>query len=68
MSSLPVVSLKRRGSELAAAEKQLQILNQPNGLPRFQELLDQNELGLLRADGLDILQVNVGKLVASITG
>ena len=62
LNSLPVISLKRRGSELAAAEKQLQILEQGDQLPRFHESLAQHQLGPLVADGIDILQVNVGKL------
>jgi radical SAM/Cys-rich protein len=59
--NLPVVTLQRRGSELAAAAKQVQILS--NGpLPRFDETLKQNDLSSLVARKIDILQVNVGKL------
>lgn len=62
MNSLPILSLKRRGSELAIAAKQIQILEQPCSLPRFDEMLTENGLGPLVADRIDILQVNVGKL------
>ena len=62
MTSLPVLTLKRRGSELAAAEKQVQILEAGSELPRFHDLLQNNGMQELAADGIDILQVNVGKL------
>lgn len=62
MTSLPVLTLKRRGSELAVAEKQLQILERSSELPRFPAVLQKHALAQLSADGIDILQVNVGKL------
>ena len=59
--NLPVVTLKRRGSELAAAAKQVQILSE-GSFPRFDETLKQNGLAIPVARKVDILQVNVGKL------
>jgi len=59
--NLPVVSLKHRGSELAAAAKQVQILSD-GPLPQFDETLRKHGLPTLIADKVDILQVNVGKL------
>lgn len=62
MNSLPILSLKRRGSELAAAEKQVQILEQNCSLARFDETLTENGIDRLQAESIEILQVNVGKL------
>jgi radical SAM/Cys-rich protein len=62
LNSLPIVTLKRRGSELAVAANQVQILEQPCSLPRFDELLSEKGLEPLFAQGIEILQVNVGKL------
>ncbi len=62
LSTLPVVSLKRRGADLSDPRKQLEILNQPNGLPRFEASLAAIGIDGLTADGIEILQVNVGKL------
>ena len=59
--NLPVLSLKRRGSELAAAAKQVQILNE-GPKPHFHDLLKQHSVPELVATEIDILQVNVGKL------
>lgn len=60
--SLPVLSLKRRGAELANAKAQVKILEAPSDLPTFEAALATNELPSLVADGIEILQVNVGKL------
>ncbi len=59
--NLPVISLKRRGSELAAASKQVQILAE-GPFPRFDETLRSHGLPELVAERVEILQVNVGKL------
>ena len=59
--NLPVLSLKHRGSELAKAANQVQILAEGN-FSQFKETLKENGLPLLRADNIEILQVNVGKL------
>ncbi len=63
MNSLPVMSMKRRGSDLANPTYQLRLLEDPNlNLPSFDSRLSDHHLNPLRADGIDILQVNVGKL------
>lgn len=59
--NLPVLSLQRRGSELAQAAKQVQILAE-GSMPQFDTTLQQHGLGTLHADEIEILQVNVGKL------
>ena len=62
MTSLPVMTLKRRGAELALARKQVQILESGNQFPLFDSFLEQKKIPSLVADGIEILQVNVGKL------
>lgn len=56
------MSLKRRGADLADPANQLKVLEQVCELPLFDQKLIDSELDLLVADGIDILQVNVGKL------
>lgn len=58
-------SLLARGSELASSKEQLKILTEVSGklnLPSFSEKLNEAGLYPLRPTGVDILQVNVGKL------
>ena len=62
MSNLPVLSLKRRGSELANARRQVELLEKPSELAQFDAVLDERNIPQIQADGVDILQVNVGKL------
>ena len=62
MSELPIMSLKRRGADLADPANQIKVLEQDNDFPRFDSLMLENDLELLHADGIDILQVNVGKM------
>jgi radical SAM/Cys-rich protein len=62
MTNLPVFSLKRRGSELANARRQVELLEQPSELATFDHKLRDQGLAPLAADGIDILQVNLGKL------
>lgn len=68
MNKTPTLTLIRRGSDLATSSNQLEILNRQNGLPVFQEKISPHlhELkvsqDVLTAVGIDILQVNVGKL------
>lgn len=68
MNKTPTLTLIRRGSDLAASGNQLEILNRQNGLPIFQKEISPHlqELeapqDVLTAVGIDILQVNVGKL------
>ena len=61
MNRLPVLSLNRRGADLANPLRQQQILETENELPRFQQRLTDAGLPPLVADGIRILQVNVGK-------
>lgn len=56
------LTLARRESELASSQNQLRILNQDSSLPRFSNKLAEQGHDELRAEGIDILQVNVGKL------
>lgn len=56
------MTLKRRGAELADPRNQLKILQNNLELPRFDSLLVEHGIAELQADGIDILQVNVGKL------
>lgn len=55
-------SLRRRNSPLAQASQQLQILQASSEIQSFEHLLEEKGLGDLRAAGVEILQVNVGKL------
>lgn len=56
------MSLKRRGADLADPANQIQILERDCELPKFDSALLNRNLELLAADGVDILQVNVGKM------
>ena len=62
MNKLPVLSLARRESELANAANQRAILNRPSELPTFEQKLGEIGLSPLKAQPIEILQVNVGKL------
>lgn len=58
-------SLLARGSELASSQEQLKILTEVSGklgLPSFSDKLKEAGLYPLRPTGVDILQVNLGKL------
>ena len=55
-------SLKHRQLPLANASHQLEILGASGAVPRFMDVLHERNLPALTADGIDILQVNVGKL------
>lgn len=58
------LSLLRRHSNLAQAQAQRDVLQGdrlPN-LPHFEEVLAEHDLPQLQATGLEVLQVNVGKL------
>ena len=57
------LSLQRRDHELASASEQLRVLN--GGAPslrRFDDALAESGLSPLTATGIEILQINVGKL------
>ncbi len=58
------LSLLRRQSTLAKAQAQRDILqgDQVPDLPHFQDTLNQHQLPLLEAAGIEVLQINVGKL------
>lgn len=58
------LSLIRRQSTLAKAQAQREILqgNQVAQLPQFEDSLRQHALPVLEAAGIEVLQVNVGKL------
>ncbi|MHC2066404.1 arsenosugar biosynthesis radical SAM (seleno)protein ArsS [Bremerella sp. T1] len=58
------LSLLRRQSTLAKAEAQRNVLqgNQIPNLPQFDEHLSDSQLPQLQASGIEVLQVNVGKL------
>jgi radical SAM/Cys-rich protein len=57
-----MLTLLRQGSELANADCQVERLEQPDGRKRFRESLAESKLWPLRAAGIHVLQVNVGKL------
>ena len=54
------LSLLRRGSPLASAERQKELLEKANGIPFFHQKLDG--LSPLRATEIRVFQINVGKL------
>ncbi len=56
------LSLLRQGNPLARPGLQLQVINAPSGHPRFNDHLVQSGFGELGAAGIDVLQVNVGKV------
>lgn len=56
------LSLLRQGHPLARPALQLQVINAPGGHPRFDDHLARSGLGELRADGIGVLQVSVGKV------
>jgi radical SAM/Cys-rich protein len=58
---MPALTLLRQGSPLAEPARQLQVLAQA-GLPPFEHALAGSGLSPLRATGIAVLQVNVGKL------
>ncbi len=59
---MTVMSLQRRGNPLAKPSVQLNVINQPGSHPRFGDRIAQSGLGELTAAGIDVLQVNVGKV------
>jgi radical SAM/Cys-rich protein len=56
------LTLLRRDHELAQTARQLEILEGRSRQPAFDRTLALNGLARLRADGIQVLQVNVGKL------
>ena len=55
-------SLKHRGNKLAVAREQLVVLSPDQTSTRFEAKLAQSGVESLRADRIEILQVNLGKL------
>lgn len=62
MSFQATKSLKRRDSDLADAKHQLRILSDSDIQPSFTNALREKGLDQLSADGIEVMQVNVGKL------
>ncbi len=61
---MTIPTLFRQGNPLANPAHQLHILNaaEATALPSFERTLAESELPPLRADGVRVLQINVGKL------
>ena len=55
-------SLQHRGNPLSDPNQQLVVLSRMNGYPRFSEALRNAGVKCLKADRIEILQVNLGKL------
>jgi radical SAM/Cys-rich protein len=55
-------SLRARGSQLASTREQLRVLSAPNGFPPFEQRMQAAGLFPLRATGIRVFQINVGKL------
>ena len=55
-------SLQHRNAKLAQASEQLRVLNTQSPAQSFADAVREKGLDQLRADGMEILQVNVGKL------
>lgn len=56
------LSLLRQNHPLADPARQRQVLEEPRDLPRFAERLGSAGLSPLEATGIEVLQINVGKL------
>ena len=56
------LTLLGRSNPLASAAEQLRILDQPSGSPPFALRLTQAGVFPLRASGITVFQINVGKL------
>ena len=60
--NLPILTLNRRGADLADAKEQVKVLEGPSVHARFDDYLKEQGISEIKADGIEILQVNVGKL------
>jgi len=60
--ALATKSLKFRAHELAKADNQLEFLSSGSSLPKFSDKLDAIGLLPLKPVGVDILQINLGKM------
>ncbi|MBI3662364.1 MAG: arsenosugar biosynthesis radical SAM protein ArsS [Acidobacteria bacterium] len=63
-----MVTLKSRANPLSSAKEQLRLLSARNGFPPFVEKLRAAGLKPLRATGISIFQINVGKLCNQTCG
>ena len=61
MGNPTLTSLAARASALARPERQLELLDR-SGIPVFDSVIELHGLPELRAERIDVLQVNVGKL------
>jgi radical SAM/Cys-rich protein len=61
-------TLIRRQSPLASTEEQLRILSENGHFPEFDRMLEQTGKGPLLASGIEIFQINVGKLCNQTCG
>jgi radical SAM/Cys-rich protein len=59
---MPLLSLLRQGSPLASGAHQVALLERQSQIPPFARTLEQHGLGALQAVGIEVLQVNVGRL------
>lgn len=59
---MTVMSLLREGNPLARPAAQLQVIDRPGSHPRFEDVLAEHGRPELTATGLQVLQVNVGKV------
>ena len=62
------LTLLRQGSELARAAAQVRILEADSGVVGFANHLDEQGLPALSADGIHVLQINVGKVCNQTCG
>ena len=60
--STPYLSLARRGSSLAEPKEQVRLLESTRIIPSFRTALTREGLPPLRATGITVFQINVGKL------
>ncbi len=56
------LTLSRSGSRLADPRQQVALLNEDQQTPTFQSVLAQRGCGSFRASGINVLQINVGKV------
>ena len=59
---MTAMSLLRQGNPLAKPAVQLQVIDRPGSHPRFEDVLAEHGRPELHATGLQVLQVNVGKV------
>ncbi|MEX0704752.1 MAG: arsenosugar biosynthesis radical SAM (seleno)protein ArsS [Planctomycetales bacterium] len=62
MALMTSLTLLRRHHPLSSPERQIEILEAAGSVPHFDDALSERGLAPLRAAGIEVLQVNVGKL------